>query len=343
MAQYFPGLKSRNDAARLRAARDLQKYVSTELRELPDEQSSEILDDVNQNIFSLISSQEVHEKKGGILAIVSLVGLEGGGNVAKLGRYANYLRSILPHPDVALTEMTAKAIGQLALAEGTYTAEYVEFEVRRALEWIGGNEHKRLAAVLILRELAVHTPTLFYQQIQQFFDNIFTAIRDPKALIRERAVSALRACLRLTAQRETKEAVNNTRSYQRAYDEAINGLGEGSSSRDKIANLSRDDRIHGSLLIINELIMNSAWNDESLRPELSDPEENEDHNGLDILMEGEHKHSLVSGCDRGQRSNGTRPGCQRTPVNKGHFPCPQGVPYLEFVCLILKQAVSRQP
>ena len=83
-----------------------------------------------------------------------------------------------------------------------------------------------------------------------------------QALIRERAVSALRACLRLTAQRETKEAVNNTRSYQRAYDEAINGLGEGSSSRDKIANLSREDRIHGSLLIINELIMNSAWNDE---------------------------------------------------------------------------------
>lgn len=82
-----------------------------------------------------------------------------------------------------------------------------------------------------------------------------------QALIRERAVSALRACLRLTAQRETKEAINNTRSYQRAYDEAISGLGEG-SSRDKGINLSRDDRIHGSLLIINELIMNSAWNDE---------------------------------------------------------------------------------
>ena len=46
---------------------------------------------------------------------MSLVGLEGGGNVAKLGRYANYLRSILPHPDVALTEMTAKAIGEVFL------------------------------------------------------------------------------------------------------------------------------------------------------------------------------------------------------------------------------------
>ena len=37
-----------------------------------------------------------------------------------------------------------------------------------------------IAQVLILRELAVHTPTLFYQQIQQFFDNIFIAVRDPK-------------------------------------------------------------------------------------------------------------------------------------------------------------------
>jgi len=79
---------------------------------------------------------------------VSLVGLEGGGgNVTRLGRFANYLRSILPHADVTLTEMTAKAIGQLALAEGTYTAEYVEFEVKRALEWILGSENKKLAAV----------------------------------------------------------------------------------------------------------------------------------------------------------------------------------------------------
>ena len=77
---------------------------------------------------------------------VSLVGLEGGGN-SRLSRFAHYLRSILPHADVTLTEMTAKAIGQLALAEGTYTAEYVEFEMKRALEWISGNEHKKLAAV----------------------------------------------------------------------------------------------------------------------------------------------------------------------------------------------------
>lgn len=45
--------------------------------------------------------------------------------------------------------MTAKAIGKLALAEGTYTAEYVEFEVKRALEWLTGSENKKLAAVSV--------------------------------------------------------------------------------------------------------------------------------------------------------------------------------------------------
>ena len=69
MSQYFTGLKSRTDEARLVAARNLQKFVSTELRELPAEKYTEVLDEINQNIFSLMSSPELHEKKGGILAI----------------------------------------------------------------------------------------------------------------------------------------------------------------------------------------------------------------------------------------------------------------------------------
>ena len=69
--------------------------------------------------------------------------------MARVGMFANYLRGILPCTDYLVTEMTAKAIGCLALAEGAYTAEYVEFEVRRALEWLSTdkNENKRLAAV----------------------------------------------------------------------------------------------------------------------------------------------------------------------------------------------------
>lgn len=54
-----------------------------------------------------------------------------------------------------------------------------------------------------MRELAVSVPTYFFQQVQLFFDLIFNAIRDPKPIIREGAVEALRAALVVTAQRET--------------------------------------------------------------------------------------------------------------------------------------------
>lgn len=46
-------------------------------------------------------------------------------------------------------EMGSKAMGHLSMAGDTFTAEYVEFEVKRALEWLGAdrNEGRRHAAV----------------------------------------------------------------------------------------------------------------------------------------------------------------------------------------------------
>lgn len=73
MSQFFSGLKSRTDEVRLKAARNLQKFVSTELREFPEDKYSTVLDEINQNIFGLMSSLELHEKKGGVFAIGKLL------------------------------------------------------------------------------------------------------------------------------------------------------------------------------------------------------------------------------------------------------------------------------
>ena len=82
---------------------------------------------------------------------MSLIGIDGD-NATRITRFANYLRNLLPSNDVMVMEMAAKAIGRLALAGGTFTPEYVEFEVRRALEWLGGDrqEGRRHAAVRLM-------------------------------------------------------------------------------------------------------------------------------------------------------------------------------------------------
>ena len=62
-------------------------------------------------------------------------------------------------------------IGHLALSgsNSSHTQEFVEFEVKRALEWLQGdkNEAKRYSAVLVLKELCTCAPTLLYVYVPQ--------------------------------------------------------------------------------------------------------------------------------------------------------------------------------
>ncbi|KAJ9576744.1 hypothetical protein L9F63_025360, partial [Diploptera punctata] len=230
--------------------------VKTELREVSVEEVTTFMDDFNHHIFEMVSGSDVNEKKGGILAIVCLIGADIGNINTRISRFANYLRNLLPSSDIGVMELAAKTVGKLALVSGTYAAEYVEFEVKRAFEWLGGDRHegKRHAAVLVLRELAVSMPTYFFQQVQQFFDLIFNAVRDPKPIIREGAVEALRAALVVTAQRETAKQTQKPQWYKQCYDEATNGFDE-IFTREKGVN--REDRVHGSLLVLNELLRSS--------------------------------------------------------------------------------------
>lgn len=115
-----------------------------------------------------------------------------------------------------------------------------------------------LSQVLVLRELAISVPTFFFQQVQPFFDNIFVAVWDPKQAIREGAVAALRACLILTTQREPKE-MQKPQWYRHTFEEAEKGFDE---TLAKEKGMNRDDRIHGALLILNELVRISSMEGE---------------------------------------------------------------------------------
>ena len=69
MAQFVSGLKSRNEETRTKTANELHHFVSTELREMPIEEHTRFMDEFNHHIFELVSSNDLNERKGGILAI----------------------------------------------------------------------------------------------------------------------------------------------------------------------------------------------------------------------------------------------------------------------------------
>ncbi|XP_064090862.1 serine/threonine-protein kinase mTOR-like [Macrobrachium nipponense] len=144
MNQFVQGLKSRHEETRVKAACDLQRYVTTELREVSLDELISFLDEFNHHIFEMVSSNDVNEKKGGIYAIMSLVDVDVGQTGVRISRFANYLKNLVNSPDTGVTELTAKAVGRLALASGTVTAEYIYVEdlVKRSFEWLQGDRNE---------------------------------------------------------------------------------------------------------------------------------------------------------------------------------------------------------
>jgi len=57
---------------------------------------------------------------------------------------------------------------------------------------------------LVMQEMAENASTVFNVHVPEFVDAIWVALRDPALPVRERAVEALRACLRVIEKRETR-------------------------------------------------------------------------------------------------------------------------------------------
>ena len=70
VAQFTLGLRSRQNEVRLRNAIQLQRFLSNDLRSMASSEASELLDELNRkHIAALCSSNETHERKGGVLAL----------------------------------------------------------------------------------------------------------------------------------------------------------------------------------------------------------------------------------------------------------------------------------
>ena len=196
--------------------------------------------DLNKVIFDLVSSNEKNSKLGGILAIKALIDVDHSESEVQVIRFANCLRVVFQQQSQNVDNETliaaAEALGHLARAGGTLTVDFVNFEVTRALEWLQSDRQssRRLVASLVLKELAENAPVLFYSHVGTFFEYVVVVLSDKDKIIRQSATKALRACLQLIFDRDSRWRL---KWYYKVYDMAQQGFSSGSA-----------DSLHGALL-----------------------------------------------------------------------------------------------
>ncbi|KAI9320096.1 armadillo-type protein [Dichotomocladium elegans] len=240
LTRIFFELKSKHEDRRQNAAEELRETVATAARELTDKNLTRFTDDINKRISELAHGSDNNDKLGAIAAIDRLIDLEPDGNA---NRFHNYLRYMLPYSDAHVMIPAARALGNLAKNSSTFTADLVDTQVERALEWLHG-DRSRLGAVLVLRELAVNTPTLIYAYVHRILELIWVALRDPRPIIRENAADCLSECLDIIQRRETP--MRKT-WYSKIWAEANKGL-----------QLHSAEATHASLLAMRELLLHAG-------------------------------------------------------------------------------------
>ncbi|KAI3669407.1 hypothetical protein L6452_40642 [Arctium lappa] len=226
----------------------LRRHVEEEVHALSGEAFSRFMDQLYDRITSLLESNDVADNLGALRATDELIDLRLGESGTKVSKFSNYMRVVFDTKrDPEILILASKVLGHLARAGGAMTADEVECQVKNALQWLGGErvEYRRFAAVLILKEMAENASTVFNVHVPEFVDAIWVALRDPTLAVRERAVEALRACLRVIEKRETRWRVQ---WYYRMFEATQDGLGKNASVHS----------IHGSLLAVGELLRNTG-------------------------------------------------------------------------------------
>ncbi|KAH3666740.1 hypothetical protein OGAPHI_003189 [Ogataea philodendri] len=299
--EIFVQLGSKDQTHRKRAALALRdQFVAVSREAMSAEQLSVYNNHINKRIFDLINSSNVSEQLGGIEAISSLVDLISSSlprisasstteeNSNMIARYANYLRRLITSNDLPVMKQATKTLGKLAIPGGSLTGDFVEFEVKRSIEWLVAEkvENKKHAAILIISSLAENAPAMLYQYIKEVLSNIWIGLRDSKNLLREDSAICLRNCLNIVYERDLE-----LRSYwfTKLYTEAtliFRNSQAVSNGTSPAVNNNPSEFIHGSLLCYRELVLQGS---SLLHSKIDDIYENlmtiKDHRSVDVRRE----------------------------------------------------------
>lgn len=266
LTEIFKGLTSTSEEERSKYAEELHNYLSSIARDLSSEQFNRYNNDINKTIFDLLHGEKTSEILGGIVALNALIEFDSGvgkENAGKTARFSNYLGSLILSNDLVIMKQAIRTLGKLATLGGNLTGDFVDFEAKRAIEWLQSDskqhENRRHAAILIITSLADNASTLLYPLINQVLENLWTPLRDHKLIVREDAAIALEKCMHIIYDRDV-----NARSFwiKRMIELASKLLNENDAADGADSNSSYNitfsgqstENIHGSLLTYRELL-----------------------------------------------------------------------------------------
>lgn len=267
--QIFAGLKLPNADERNRSALELRTFLASISRDLTPEHFNRYNNEINRTIFDLLQSKDTLQTLGGIAALNALIDVDSGvgeENATKTARFSNYLSSLILLNDLNIMKQATRTLGKLATPGGTLTGDFVDFEAKKAIEWLSSetrqHENRRHAAILIISALADNAPLLLQGYISQILEHIWVPLRDHKVVIRTDAAVTLRKCLAIIYTRE----VEARRKWIRVLVElALHVLNDSGMDQDPAGYLSSysmistataptQEAIHGALLVYREVV-----------------------------------------------------------------------------------------
>lgn len=259
--QILTGLRSNNDEERNRYAIELRNHLESVARDLSVEQFNRYINDINKTIFELLHSDN-SAKFGGIAAIDALIDFNSGigeENATKTARFSNYLYPLTLSNDLTIMKRATKTLGKLAIPGGTLTGDFVEYEAKKAIEWLQNenkqHDHRRHTAILMLNSLADNSPNLLHNFVNQVLEQLWTQLTDTKLVLRTDAAVTLQKCMEIIYHRDVNARKFWIKSFIDLASKVLNDNDDHTGEEHVHTTTPQSfESIHGSLLVYRELL-----------------------------------------------------------------------------------------
>ncbi|UJR25716.1 hypothetical protein I4U23_007067 [Adineta vaga] len=302
LEQFVEGLQSSNEDIRRRATDELYERIIAQYADAPTDVVASIVEQVQDFVRKKMSNpNDVNENRAALLVILCFV-------CAGQNLYTELSNKLEPtlrgykqmSVDANLCELVVKLTCILVKGCGRMSIDQFSLDVPKALERISKDEKhetRRYSGITILKEIALAAPSRYYHLItpvEQFFEQLFGTMTDPKQYIREAFAETMQGTLVVLIDREREEQKNNNsemttgqeltssntnnpinlesntflKAYYMAFREAMKCLAVDPT---KSKNVQKEDRIHGGLLLLNELLRVSDVKFENICQDLIQP------------------------------------------------------------------------